>query len=271
MAGKVTTLKTSNEFMGGEGRTQFMNFQLVFPASVAQLAPYSTLALGAFWMPNSTWTVTTTLMNTTDSSTNSGFDDIGEGTTWATYIDYRGSLNELPGGGSFGLFYAFDGEFAQIGGLNIDPGTGVSVDSESDAWAITWSGWQYLTAEGDPASLDTRNGRQDLQGLGTFAELGLADEETNPTSWSIAAGLAGRGTLPGRDDDTWGLGGFYNDLQDLGLGPLELESSTSGVEVYYDIALTRFASLTLDAQWAQSSFPDVDDVTLLGLRLNLSF
>lgn len=271
LAGKVTTLKTANEFMGGEGRSQFMNFQLVFPAVVAQLAPYSTLAAGALWMPNPTWTVTTTVMNVKDSSTTSGFDDIGEGTTWGTLADYVGSLNELPGGGTFGLYYAFDGDFAQVGGLFLDPGTGISVESESNAWALSWSGWQYLTSEGEQAAADPRNGRQDLQGLGVFAQAGLADEDTNPVSWSAAAGLSGRGSIPDRDADTWGLGYFYNDLQDLDLGPLVFEDSTSGLEVYYDIAVLASVSLTLDAQWTQSSFPDVDDATILGARLNVGF
>ncbi len=271
LAGKITTMGTANEFMGGEGRSQFMNFQLIFPSVLAQLAPYSTLAIGAVWLPNPTWTVTTTFMNVTDASTTSGFDDIGDGTTWATTIDYLGSLNELPGGGSFGLYYGFDGEFARIGGLNIDPGTGVTLDSDSNSWALSWSAWQYLSVEGGPEQVDPRDGRQDLQGLGLFVQLGLADEDTNPASWSIAAGLSGRGSISGRDADAWGVGYFYNDLQDLNLGPLMFEDSTSGVEAYYDIALTGSVSLTLDAQWTQSALPNVDDATILGARLNVGF
>lgn len=271
LVGKITTMGTANEFMGGEGRSQFTNFQLIFPSVLAQLAPYSTLAVGALWMPSPTWTVTTTLMNVTDASTTSGFDDIGDGTTWATSVDYFGSLNELPGGGSFSLYYGFDGEFARIGGLNIDPGAGVSVGSESNAWALSWSGWQYLSAKEGSESVDPRDGRQDLQGLGVFACLGIADEDTNPASWSIAGGLCGRGSIPGRDADTWGLGYFYNDLQDLNLGPLVLEDSTSGFEAYYDIAVAGSVSLTLNGQWTQSAFPNVDDATILGARLNVSF
>jgi porin len=104
-----------------------------------------------------------------------------------------------------------------------------------------------------------------------FAQFGLADKDTNPVSWSIAGGLSGRGSIPGRDADTWGVGYFYNELQDLNLGPLVFEGSTSGVEAYYDIALFGWASLTLDAQWTQSAFPRVDDATILGARLNASF
>jgi porin len=271
LAGKITTTGTANEFMGGHGRRQFMNMQLSFSAAVAQIAPYSTLAVGALWMPSPKWTVTTTFMNLQDASTTTGFSDVGDGTTWATSADYLGSLNELPGGGSFALYYGFDADFARVGGLNIDPGTGVSMDSESDAWAISWSGWQYLIAEKGSGSVDPRNGRQDLQGLGVFAQIGIGDEDTNPVSWSIAGGLSGRGSIPGRDDDTWGVGYFYNDLQDLNLGPLVFQDSTSGLEVYYDIALMESASVTLDAQWTKSALPNVEDATILGGRLNASF
>lgn len=271
LAGKITTLKTANEFMGGEGRTQFMNFQFNFSSVLAQLAPYSTLAAGVVWMPSPTWSVTSTMMNLTDSSTTSGFDDIGDGSTWATTADYVGSLNDLPGGGSFGVYYGFDADLAQIGGLNFDPGTGVSVDSESSGWAVSWSGWQYVTAEDGAAAVDPRDGRQDLQGLGVFTQIGIGDEDTNPTAWSATIGLSGRGSIPKRDADTWGVGYFYNDLQDLDLGPLALDGSTDGIEVYYDIALARSVSLTLDAQWIDGAFPNVDDATILALRLNASF
>ena len=271
IVGKVTTTATANEFMGGQGQRQFMNFQLSFPAPTAQLAPYSTLAVGALWMPSPNWTVSTIFMNLDDASTTSGFDDIGDGTTWATNADYLASLNDLPGGGSFGFFYGFDAEFAQIGGLNINPGTGVSTDSKSDAWALSWNGWQYLVAEEGSGAVDPRNGRQDLQGLGMFATLGLGDKDTNPVSWSIAGGLSGRGSIPGRDADTWGAGYFYNDLQDLDRRILVFENSISGLELYYDIALMGSTSLTFDAQWTKSAFPSVDNATIFGARMNMRF
>lgn len=270
--GKITTMGSSNEFMGGEGRSQFMNFQFMFSPVVAQLAPYSTLAAGALWLPNKSVTVSSNLLNTTDASTTSGFDDIGEGTTWATNISYLGSLNDLPGGGTVGFYYGFDGEFAGVGGINIPPGGGVTVDTESTSWALNWSGWQYLFAEDSGTPVDPSNGRQDLQGLGTFLQVGIGDHGTNPVSWSIAGGLSGRGSIPGRDDDTWGAGYFFNDLQDLDLGAVvELDDTTQGIELYYDISLIEALSLTLDAQWTQSALPDVDNATILAARMNVSF
>lgn len=270
LVGKITTMGSSNEFMGGAGRTQFMNFQFLFSAVLAQLSPYSTLAVGGIWMPDPAWTLNMTLMNLTDSSTTSGFGDIGEGATLATTLDYRGSLNELPGGGCFGIYYGFDSEFSRIGGLNLNPGNGIQMDSKSSSWAVSWNGWQYLIAEDAGASVDPGDGKQDLQGLGAFAQLGFADQDTNPVSWAVSLGLSGRGSFAGRDADTWGLAYFYNELQSLNLGPLVLEDSTSGLELYYDFALTGSTSLALDAQWAQGAFPSADDALILGLRMNVS-
>ncbi len=98
LVGKITTMKNANEFAGGEGRTQFMNLQFLFPAVYAQLAPYSTLAAGALWMPSWRFQFTTILMNTADSSTTTGFGDIGEGATWWNSIDVQYEVNGLPGG-----------------------------------------------------------------------------------------------------------------------------------------------------------------------------
>ena len=206
LAGKITTTGTSNEFMGGEGRTQFMNFQLSFSATLAQLAPYSTLAASAVWMPSPKFALTTTLMNYEDASTTSGFDDIGDGATWATTADYRTDVGQLPGGGAISFYYGFDTDFVKVGSFSIEPDGSLSVDTTSSSWAISWNGWQYLFVEGDSRAVDPGNGRQDLQGVGLFAQIGISDKDTNPMHFSVAAGVSGRGSIPRRDDDTWGAG-----------------------------------------------------------------
>ena len=274
LAGKITTMKNANEFAGGEGRTQFMNFQFSFPAVYAQLAPFCTLAAGALWMPSERFQFTSILMNTADSSTTTGFDDIGKGTTWSNSVDIQWHLGGSAGGSSLGFLYAFDGDFAGIGGINYDPGVGGIVDDrKSTSWALQLEGWQYLFTESEPGTrVDPRNGRQDLQGIGVFASLGLGDDDTNPVGWAMHLGLSGRGVIPGRDDDTMGLGYFYNDLQkprtlltDL------LRGSTQGVELYYNAAVLPSLALTGDLQWTKSALANVDDSIVLGLRCNISF
>ncbi|UCG12257.1 MAG: carbohydrate porin [Deltaproteobacteria bacterium] len=274
LVGKITTMKNANEFAGGEGRTQFMNFQFIFPAVYAQLAPYSTLAAGVVWMPSEPLQFTSILMNTADSSTTTGFDDIGEGTTWWNSVDVQWNLGGRPGGSTLGFLYAFDGNFVRVGGINFDPIIGgIVFDRESEAWALRLDGWQYLFTETEPDTrVDARDGRQDLQGVGVFASFGLGDEDTNPVSWATFVGLSGRGVIPGRDDDTMGVGYFYNRLQAPRpiLNNL-LSTDTQGIEAYYNVAVLRSTELTFDFQWTDPAVPRAEDALLLGFRLNVSF
>jgi porin len=135
LGGKITTMANRNEFAGGEGRTQFMNMQFLWSAAFGQVAPYSTLAIGAIWAPIPQASISTFFMNTADASTSSGFDDIGEGTSWWTSADFQYQLGSLPGGVSAGAIYAFDGDFSQIGGIHIDRGAALTNERKSSSWA----------------------------------------------------------------------------------------------------------------------------------------
>jgi porin len=107
--------------------------------------------------------------------------------------------------------------------------------------------------------------------VGLSARIGIADKDTNPIYWTFSAGLSGRGSIPSRDNDTWGIGIFYNDVQGLDRPLITFNNTNGGVEVYYDIALFGWAHLTLDAQWVKSAFDSVENATILGGRLNVSF
>ncbi|MHC4320040.1 MAG: hypothetical protein ACYS1B_16060 [Planctomycetota bacterium] len=55
--------------------------------------------------------------------------------------------------------------------------------------------------------------------------------------------------IPGRDDDTCGLGYFYNDAQDPDTFVFQdgrRRDSSQGFEAYYNIAIANAAALTLD-------------------------
>ncbi|MHC4940113.1 MAG: carbohydrate porin [Planctomycetota bacterium] len=273
LVGKVTTMIHANEFTGGEGRTQFMNFQFIYSAVFAQITPYSAPAVGVFWQATPNLFVTTMLLNTTDASTTFGLGDIGDGTTWWTEFNFRYEAGRLPGGGTIGFAYAFDGDFARIGGIYIRPGREISVEEKPESWGLFFSAWQYLHVRGEArGALDPRNGRQDLEGIGVFLMMGLADRDTNPTSFTVAAGLSGRGMIPGRGDDTYGLGYFYNDLQDpRPFAENSLADSAQGMEVYYNLALAGPIALTFDFQWTRSAGERVGDALIAGFRLNLRF
>lgn len=271
--GKVTTQRTANEFAGGEGRSQFMNFELQHPAVYAQVAPYSTLAAGVVVMPSQNTRFTSILMNTSDASTTTGFGDFGDGVSWWNSLDVQWGAGGLPGGSTLGAIYAFDGDFARIGGLAFAPGQGLTVGRETESWGAQLSGWQYLfTESGSTGSVDPRDGRQDLQGVGVFAGIGFGDEATNPVSLAINLGLSGRGLIPGRDDDTCGLGWFYNEIDEpRPLLSSFLNNNTQGIEAYYDIALLPSTNLAFNLQYTDAAFQGVDDGLVFGVRCNVSF
>jgi porin len=50
------------------------------------------------------------------------------------------------------------------------------------------------------------------EGIGLFARLGFADEQTNPIEWAVSGGIGGRGLVPGRHNDTFGLGYYYDSV-----------------------------------------------------------
>jgi porin len=275
LVGKFDTIDGDpNEFASGRGTSQFMNGNLVFPTSPVLIAPYSTLGAGIILQPVHGITVSSLLYNIPDSSTTTGFSDIGDGTAWLTEAQFQYRLGTLPGGQNVGFGYGFDSEFAELGGrLVFQPGQGLAPSTTDSTWAAYWSAWQYVWAK-DPgeAPINLMNGKQDLQGIGLFARFGFADQDTNPIEWTISGGLGAKGILPLRERDTCGIGFFYLSVQpDRLLDPIGVSDHSQGLEAYYNLSITPAADLSLDLQVVDSPFPQTDTAIILGLRLGLKF
>lgn len=273
--GKFDTIDGDpNEFASGRGTSQFMNGNLVFPTSPILMAPYSTLGAGLVVAPVHGITISSLLYNITDSSTTTGFGDIGDGTTWLTEAQFQYRLGTLPGGQNVGFGYAFDTEFTDLNGrLVFEPGQGLAPTTKSDTWAVYWSGWQYVWVNDDGAApINLMNGEQDRQGIGFFARFGFADQDTNTIEWTASGGIGGKGIIPSRDRDTCGVGVFYLSLQPERLiERFGVDDSTQGVEAYYNVAITPAADLSFDIQFVDSPFPRTDTAVILGMRLKLKF
>lgn len=226
------------------------------------------------WLPSHGITVNASIINTTDSSTSSGFDDLNDGQTVSVEADFQYRLRNLPGGMNLGALYSFDQDFTKLGGkLILQPGQELAVENEDDTWAIYWSTWQYLFVK-DPSDkpIDLANGVPDRQGAGIFARFGFADQDTNPVEWSASIGIGGRGVIPSRDDDVFGIGYFYTSFEESRLGGLlGFHDEAQGLEAFYNVAVIPAARLTFDVQLQDSALPDTDAAVVLGGRLNLSF
>ena len=188
---------------------------------------------------------------------------------------FQYQLRGLPGGQNVGGLYSTDREFRQLGSrLVFEPGVGLSVPTTDESWFVYWSGWQYLWTkeEASDAPLSLINRKPDLQGFGLFARVGFADQDTNTVKWSASGGVGGRGIIPGRDDDIFGLGYFYTRINAPRLtGVGIIDDYFQGLEAFYNIATTPSTSLTLDAQVVGDAFPATDTAVILGARLHLRF
>jgi porin len=212
--------------------------------------------------------------NIKDSSTTSGFEDIGEGAAWVTSAEFEYKLGELPGGQNVTFGYAFDSNFADLGERFVfTPGEGLAPTTKDYTWAVTWSTWQYLWVKNpSDAPINLTNGEPDRQGLGLFARAGFADQDTNPIEWSASGGVGGKGIIPGRERDTFGVGYFHLKFQPERLiNSLGSDDHSQGFEAFYNVSITPAANLTFDVQVLDSPFPDIDTAVILGLRLGLKF
>jgi porin len=116
------------------------------------------------------------------------------------------------------------------------------------------------------------NGEPDRQGFGLFARAGFADQDTNPIEWSASGGVGGKGVIPSRDRDTFGVGYFQIKFQHERLtNSLGVDDHSQGFEAFYNVSVTPAANLTFDVQVLDSPQPDVDTAVVLGLRLSLKF
>jgi porin len=274
LLGKIDTLDSDpNEFASGRGNTQFQNFNLIFNSTLA-LLPYSTLAAGAIGMPSKYVTITEVFFLTTDSSTTSGFSDFGHGWSSATEADFQYKLSDLPGGTNLGFVYSGDDEFFTFGKrFTFVPGEGLVPPTSKSTWSLYWSGWQYLhTEEEAKGPMNLLDGRPDLQGWGLFWRLGFADKDTNPVQWGLSVGLGGRGIIPKRDDDTFGVAYYYAGIVTTRIsGIVGIDDHFQGFEFFYDLAVTPAAQLTFDVQLTDPAAPGINTTVILGLRLYLRF
>ncbi len=98
--------------------------------------------------------------------------------------------------------------------------------------------------------------------------MGRRRQDTNPFKWSVAGGVGGRGLIPGREEDVFGIGYFYNSLQREGVvaPSRRLRTAEQGFGIFYEAQLTGWFRLTPDVQVVRSGLGGADTAVVLGLR-----
>jgi porin len=105
-----------------------------------------------------------------------------------------------------------------------------------------------------------------------FGRAGISDGNPNPIEWFLSFGVGGNSRLPGREDDRFGIGWYYNGLSDE-FGPVlsAVLDDGQGVELYYDIALSERCRLALDLQIVEPNLIGVDTALVPGIRSHIEF
>jgi porin len=306
VAGKIYTLDALHGEFAGNYRTQFMNSALTLPMSLA-LVPFSAYGGGVIALPWEGVVLSALVLDPSGTVKNNditdAFDDgvmaLGIGQVAITPFGLRGtqragvmwsdktrlSLDQDPGNIARLLLTE---RFPRLGNPGpvlrrilerFFPGLLVPVqraNREDSTWAMFYGFDQYLWHPGGDKT----------RGIGLFFTFGAADGETNPVKYSYAMGVGGKGVVPGRPRDTFGVGWARTELSDdfipflrqqLRLG-LEREDA---VEIFYNASLTPWLNVTADLQiiepaltktlGSSGQLKDVDTAVVAGLRLQVRF
>jgi porin len=305
-AGKINMLDSAVTEFYGDYRSQFENAAFNFPMTLEQV-PISAFGGGAIVIPQQDILLSALAIDPDGTPTSN---DLGKAFTGGVEVLASGKLTIKPfglvGHQSLGLSWNNKQRFS----LTQDPSNlavlllqnrfprlanpgpvltdilgrffpallvpAVPANRQSSSWAVSYSFDQYFwQPDGNPN-----------HGIGLFFGFGASDGNPNPIQYSFIAGIGGKGVVPGRPDDTFGLGvartqfssAFVPFLrQQLNLG-LQREDA---IEMYYNAAVTQWLNFTADLQIVNpgtkkalnsaGQLANIDTPVVAGARLRVRF
>ncbi len=260
--GKLDTFDGDlNAFASGRGKTQFSNIGFVINPVALRTIPYSTLGcgfviLGEDKMPMFSYT----LLNAVDTADTTGFDELfAEGVAMSAELRLPTNFLDMPGHQLFGGTWN-SRDYVSLGQ---DPRVvlpDVPINDTVGSWSLYWNFDQYLV-------VDRCNPQR---GWGVFGRAGIADDAANPVASFISFGVGGSSPLDSRPADTFGVG-WYRSETSSEIGPL-LQAFTGplgdgqGVELFYNVEVTKWLNVTPDIQVLVPARENVDTALVFGLR-----
>jgi porin len=286
--GKLATLSPTsgdmNEFAHGKGDIQFMNLAFNINPVAVVVVPYSTLGAGVIILPTKDpeeAIINLMVLQTNGKASVAGFEDLHSNQlTFAGEARVRTDFFGLTGHQLIGWEYS-NKTFASLDqSLRFIIQTN-TIEKQKASWAIYYNFDQYL--------YEIKKGSD--QGIGIFGRFGVSDGNPNPMHFFYSFGVGGKGIIPGRPLDRFGIGYYYIDVNNpkftgnLGI-TREFLRDEYGFEMFYNIAITPWLQLTPDIQVLRPAQKDVftfgqgprivseksiGTATVLGLRLNMVF
>jgi porin len=268
--GKIDTLESDvNEFAHGMGKTQFLNQNFVFNPVSLRTTP--TAALGAGFLlvhPDKESIFNFTVLDPNGEPDESGFDEVlfDDGVLLSGELRLAVERFGLPGHEVFGgtwtnkEYFLLEQNFRLLLlqlVLSRDP----TLEKKEGSWCFYYNFDQYLYTEKDDPE----------QGIGIFGRFGAADEETSPVGQFYSIGFGGKGVIPARDKDTFGIGYFYVKLSADLPNPFDILDDAKGGEFFYNVEVTPWLHITADYQVIDPSLEARDVAHVVGVRLKTDF
>ena len=266
LVGKMSPRDT-NVFASDEVR-QFMNAGLVFNPVLGTTLPLDFLTVGAIFRPTEWFMVTTIVLDSDGTATVSGFDTAFErGTTVYQIAELGVEPFGLPGHQRVGWTHSdksriqFEQTERDIIG-SIITGSTAGLKRKDNDWSLFYDFDQYVY---------TVPGKKD-QGIGLFGRFGVTSGEVNPIQSFYSIGVGGKGMIPTRDNDSFGIGYYYLDLSNKLPELIQRHSEDEkGIEIFYNIAVTPWLHITPDLQIIDPARSNVDTTVVAGVRVVMDF
>jgi porin len=143
------------------------------------------------------------------------------------------------------------------------PDSGLVAGQETGSWNIEYIVEQKLW-------VDRCNPQRSI---GLLSMWGIADNNPSPIDWAANVAIQAQGMNACRPADTIGVAWFHtsltSDFKQL-VSPVFNLHDVSGVETYYNAAITPWFHLTGDLQVVEPSEINKDTALVLGLRANFA-
>ena len=301
MAGKIDFSVTPGLFTG-DYTTQFANLGLKVPLAAAMI-PISTFGASVIYLPSPDVNLSVMLLDPSGTiksdDLSKAFDD---GVLVLATGEVKTHFSGLTGNQGLLLYWSnkertslvqdpsniarllLNEKYPRLGDLReflggfapglVEPAQPLNIENET--WTAVYSFEQFLwQPSGDPK-----------RGVGTFFSAGVSDGKANPIKTSYTLGLVGKGVVPGRPHDDFGIGWsrmnfsenfvpVLRDKFDLGL------NHEDAVELYYSAAVTPWLTVTPSFQAIRSgltktldsnnNIKDLDTTYLVGVRIGIRF
>jgi porin len=262
LIGKINAvdLLAGDLFFGGWGTQRFMNIAFVAPPS----GVVPSVLIGAIASVKIKPVVLTFMVFDPNDQTKTYWPDdlFNDGVNLSLGVTYAGTISGRPT--TYGLTATYSTkEGADLNNVLLPP----NLQTNSTKQGSYNVAFQF-------SHLFHQNPTNPREGWGVFFKAAIADGNPNPIQSSLIAGLGGKGLIPGREQDSFGLGFYYynfsDDLQDA-VDPLVNFVDEHGIELYYSYAITPWFSLTGDLQYINPANQDSGDALVLGLRTRIRF